>query len=333
MPRHMRQGAQAAATPRRRSPVGTRRARRATRRPRPVARPAGRGQEVRGQDGGDTKAPAAKKAPAARRPGQQDRYQEGLGRQEGPAKPAATSTPTTTPPPPAPPPPPRHPTPPTPERQLSAGSRRGSTSSSYGGAWSPPAEPDGDRRGVVLVAGAQADKAARQVAPTSHRAPGTPQPFVSRAGRSSTPPSRALQSPPGRRALDAGASTGGSRLPPPARRCPRLRRRRRHGSWTSGCAPTAGDRAREGQRAHPDPSGAGARPGVRALLAHCGDLSFISLITVVRRSAGRSASPGPIWCSWSSPSSRRAGSSWPGQGRGAGPAVWRSTLEGSPRTL
>jgi 23S rRNA (cytidine1920-2'-O)/16S rRNA (cytidine1409-2'-O)-methyltransferase len=65
--------------------------------------------------------------------------------------------------------------------------------------------------GLVLVKGTQADKAARQVAPGEPiilQAP--PQPFVSRGGQKlDAALTRFAVVPRGRRALDAGASTGG----------------------------------------------------------------------------------------------------------------------------
>ena len=65
--------------------------------------------------------------------------------------------------------------------------------------------------GVVLVAGTQADKAARQVAPDEPIVlRGPPQPFVSRGGQKlDAALTRFSVAPEGRRALDAGASTGG----------------------------------------------------------------------------------------------------------------------------
>jgi 23S rRNA (cytidine1920-2'-O)/16S rRNA (cytidine1409-2'-O)-methyltransferase len=65
--------------------------------------------------------------------------------------------------------------------------------------------------GVVLVAGTQADKAARMVAPDEPvTLLGPPQPFVSRGGQKLEAALTGFSlSPQGRRALDAGASTGG----------------------------------------------------------------------------------------------------------------------------
>jgi len=65
--------------------------------------------------------------------------------------------------------------------------------------------------GVVLVAGTRADKAARQVAPDEPIVvQGPPQPFVSRGGQKlDAALTRFAVSAVGRRALDAGASTGG----------------------------------------------------------------------------------------------------------------------------
>jgi 23S rRNA (cytidine1920-2'-O)/16S rRNA (cytidine1409-2'-O)-methyltransferase len=65
--------------------------------------------------------------------------------------------------------------------------------------------------GVVLVAGTQADKAARQVAPDEPIVlQGPPQPFVSRGGQKlDAALTRFAVAPADRRVLDAGASTGG----------------------------------------------------------------------------------------------------------------------------
>ena len=65
--------------------------------------------------------------------------------------------------------------------------------------------------GLVLVKGTQADKAARQVAPDEPIVlQGPPQPFVSRGGQKlDAALTRFAVAPRGRRALDAGASTGG----------------------------------------------------------------------------------------------------------------------------
>jgi 23S rRNA (cytidine1920-2'-O)/16S rRNA (cytidine1409-2'-O)-methyltransferase len=65
--------------------------------------------------------------------------------------------------------------------------------------------------GIVLVAGAQADKAARQVAPDEPIiVQGPPQPFVSRGGQKlDAALARFDVDPRSRRVLDAGASTGG----------------------------------------------------------------------------------------------------------------------------
>jgi 23S rRNA (cytidine1920-2'-O)/16S rRNA (cytidine1409-2'-O)-methyltransferase len=65
--------------------------------------------------------------------------------------------------------------------------------------------------GLVLVKGAQADKAARQVAPDEPIVlRGPSQPFVSRGGQKlDAALTRFAVVPGGRRALDAGASTGG----------------------------------------------------------------------------------------------------------------------------
>jgi 23S rRNA (cytidine1920-2'-O)/16S rRNA (cytidine1409-2'-O)-methyltransferase len=65
--------------------------------------------------------------------------------------------------------------------------------------------------GIVLVAGTQADKAARQVAPDEPIVlQGPPQPFVSRGGQKlDAALTRFAVDPAGRHVLDAGASTGG----------------------------------------------------------------------------------------------------------------------------
>jgi 23S rRNA (cytidine1920-2'-O)/16S rRNA (cytidine1409-2'-O)-methyltransferase len=65
--------------------------------------------------------------------------------------------------------------------------------------------------GLVLVAGTQADKAARQVAPDEPIVlQGPPPPFVSRGGQKlDAALTRFAVAPKDRRALDAGASTGG----------------------------------------------------------------------------------------------------------------------------
>ena len=172
--------------------------------------------------------------------------------------------------------------------------------------------------GSVLVSGAQADKPARLVAPDEPVVLlGPPSPFVGRGGLKLE---AALERFPiavtGRRALDAGASTGGftdcllqrgaahvyavdvghGQLHPSLRHNPDV---------------TVLERT---QRADPDPGGApAADPAYEPCPLVVADLSLhLAAQRGARAAPARWRRPAPTWSSWSSRSSRRAGPPSPG---------------------
>ncbi len=172
--------------------------------------------------------------------------------------------------------------------------------------------------GSVLVSGAPADKPARLVAPDEPVVLlGPPSPFVGRGGlKLEAALDRFPIAVTGRRALDAGASTGGFTdclLQHGA--VPRLRRRRRARAAPSGPARRSpGHRPGAHQRADPDRGRApGRRPRLRALPARRGrSLLHLAAQRRARPDRARGGARTPTSSFWSSPSSRRAGPPSPG---------------------
>jgi 23S rRNA (cytidine1920-2'-O)/16S rRNA (cytidine1409-2'-O)-methyltransferase len=193
--------------------------------------------------------------------------------------------------------------------------------------------------GIVLVAGAQAGKAARQVAPDEPIiVQGPPQPFVSRGGQKlDAALTRFDVTPRGRRVLDAGASTGGftdcllqrgaSHVYAVDVGHGQLDQRLRHDSRV-----TVLERVNV-RRLTPELLQQ-ADPEFEPCSLVTADLSFISLIPVVPVLCGPVGLPGADLVLLVKPQFE-AGRVVVARGKGVvrDPEVWRSTLEGVTSTL
>ena len=169
--------------------------------------------------------------------------------------------------------------------------------------------------GRVLVGGVPADKPARLVAPDDRlEVAGPPPRFVGRGGdKLDAALDRFAVDVEGRRALDAGSSTGGlHRLPAPAGGgVGGGRRRRLRPARPRACARTPGSPSSSAPTCATSPSTAWASSPLPLIVA---DLSFISLRTVAPALLGPGRARRPTWSCWSSPSSRRGGSRPAGTG-------------------
>jgi 23S rRNA (cytidine1920-2'-O)/16S rRNA (cytidine1409-2'-O)-methyltransferase len=193
--------------------------------------------------------------------------------------------------------------------------------------------------GIVLVAGTQADKAARQVAPDEPIVlRGPPQPFVSRGGQKlDAALTRFAVDPEGRHVLDAGASTGGFTD------CLLQRGAARvyavdvgHGQLDQRLRtdPRVSVVERVNVRSLTPEALCQRVPGFEPCALITADLSFISLVTVVPALCGPLGRPDAELVLLVKPQFE-AGRAIVARGKGVvrDPEVWRSALEGVTSAL